>query len=158
MKSFVTPKHIINPLAGSPTRQSTFLLPQWGGIYILNQPGRSATRSQLSTVDLTPVFSAFADQLSALLGVPSLPNDIASEGSTVLTDWQLDAVLRSRASENMVGTQQTLTSIVKLVNQIQNMPVDEHVKGDVQNALKALDQVRSSIQFNIHFVMFTRHT
>lgn len=130
-----------NPLAGSPT----FLLPQWGGIYIFNQSGRSSTRSPLSSVDLAPVFSAFANQLSALLGVPSLPSGIASEG---LTDWQLDAVLRSRASENMVGTQQTLSSIVKLVDQIENMPVDEHVRGDVQDALKALDQVRSVFFFS----------
>lgn len=132
-----------NPLAGTPTTHATFLLPQWGGIYIFNQSGRNSTRSQLGAVDLAPVFAAFANQLSALLGVPSLPSDIACEGSSILSDWQLDAVLRFRASENIVGTQQTLSSIVKLVDQIENMPVDEHVRGDVQDSLKALDQVRS---------------
>ncbi|KAL4072489.1 phosphatidylinositol-glycan biosynthesis class S protein-domain-containing protein [Scleroderma yunnanense] len=139
------PLHILDAY-GSPTKQTAFLLPQWGGIYIFNQFGHSNTRSQLSTVDLSPVFSAFANQLSALLGVPSLPSGISTEEPSVLTDWQLDTVLRFRASENMVGTQQTLHSIVKLVDQIENMPVDEGVRGDVQNALKALDQAYRSTQ------------
>ncbi|KIM70752.1 hypothetical protein SCLCIDRAFT_1206925 [Scleroderma citrinum Foug A] len=146
------PLHILDS-QGAPTTHATFLLPQWGGIYILNQSGRSSTRSQLGAVDLTHVFAAFANQLSALLGVPSLPSDIASEGSSILSDWQLDAVLRFRASENIVGTQQTLSSIVKLVDQIENMPVDEHVRGDVQDSLKALDQVRSFFfLFNAHLL------
>jgi phosphatidylinositol glycan class S len=59
----------------------------------------------------------------------------------VLTGWQLDALLRRRALENAEGAQDTLKSIVKLVDQIENMPVGQNVKGDVQDSLTALDQV-----------------
>ncbi|KAI6124410.1 phosphatidylinositol-glycan biosynthesis class S protein-domain-containing protein [Pisolithus croceorrhizus] len=137
------PLHILDT-QGSPTKRAVFLLPQWGGIYILNHLGHVGTRTHLTAVDLSLVFSAFADQLSALLGVSSLPHGVKSDDPFTLSDWQLDAVLRYRALENIVGTQQTLHSIVKLVDQIKNMPVDETVRGDVQNALTALEQAYQS--------------
>ncbi|KAI6148739.1 phosphatidylinositol-glycan biosynthesis class S protein-domain-containing protein [Pisolithus tinctorius] len=133
------PLHILD-MQGSPTRHAVFLLPQWGGIYILNHLKHVGTRKHLTAVDLSLVFSAFANQLSALLGVSDLPHGVKSESPSTLSDWQLDTVLRHRALENIVGTQQTLHSIVKLVDQIENMPVDETARGDVQNALTALDQ------------------
>jgi phosphatidylinositol glycan class S len=66
---------------------------------------------------------------------------IHSTSTEVLTDWQLDALLRRRALENARGSQDTLRSIVKLVDQIKNMPVGQYVRGDVQDALTALDKV-----------------
>ena len=58
-----------------------------------------------------------------------------------ITDWQLDALLRRRTLENASGSQDTLLSIIKLVNQINNMPVGEDVRDDVEYALSALTQV-----------------
>jgi phosphatidylinositol glycan class S len=98
--------------------------------------------THLTAADLVPVFSAFANQLSALLGVPPLPDGVKSEESSLLSDWQLDALLRYRTSENILGSQQTLYSIIKLVDQIENMPVDQTVRGDVHDALTALGEVR----------------
>ena len=45
--------------------------------------------------------------------------------------------------ENTAGAQDTLQSIVRLVAQIGDMPVGEDVKGDVEDALSALDKVRT---------------
>lgn len=59
----------------------------------------------------------------------------------LFTDWQLDALLRRRAIENVKSSEETLRSIVSLVNQIENMPVGTDVQNDVQEALVALDQV-----------------
>lgn len=56
----------------------------------------------------------------------------------VLSDWQLDALLRRRTFENAQGSQDTLSSIVKLIDRIENMPVGDGVRDDVQNALYAL--------------------
>lgn len=58
--------------------------------------------------------------------------------------------MRRRALENARGTQETLTSIVKLVNQINNMPVKEDVKGDVQGALNALEKVNPPSPISPH--------
>ena len=91
-------------------------------------------------------FSAFSHQLLSLLGIPKLPigiRDTAKDAS--IREWQLDALLRRRTLENAKGSQDTLKSIIKLVDQIDNMPVGEDVKGDVEDALEELTKVRTHI-------------
>ena len=133
--------------SGSPTEQSAFLLPQWGGIFILNRDAQDAMMTHLTAADLVPVLSAFSSQLTALLGVPSLPRGVLSEMTPPLSEWQLDALLRRRTSENILSSQQTLHSIVKLVDQIETMPVDQKVRGDVHDALSALEEVYTLFWF-----------
>ncbi|KAG9313417.1 phosphatidylinositol-glycan biosynthesis class S protein [Chiua virens] len=155
--SFRQPLRILDG-HGSPTDQNAFLLPQWGGIFILNRHPQDAM-THLTAADLVPVFSAFSNQLTALLGVPTLPRGVQSGDTEPLSDWQLDALLRRRTSENILSSQQTLSSIVKLVDQIGAMPVDQKVKGDVQEALSALEEVYipfSSIRADI-LIMLIRH-
>lgn len=84
----------------------------------------------------------FLSQLLALLGVPPLPPSARpAQSNSTLTNWQLDALLRRRILENVDKSAETLGSIVQLVDQIENMPVGAGVRGDVQNALGALDKV-----------------
>jgi phosphatidylinositol glycan class S len=90
---------------------------------------------------LHAVFSSFASQLSSLLGIPALPDDVKSVDSGV-SDWQLDTLTRRRTLENAEGSRDTLLSIVKLVDQIANMPVGPDVRDDVEGALSALHKVR----------------
>ncbi len=78
----------------------------------------------------------------SLLGVPSLPAGVEYDHNLPFTDWQLDALVRLRTRQNVENSKETLESIVALVNQIENMPVEQDVKGDVQGALNALDLVR----------------
>ena len=49
--------------------------------------------------------------------------------------------MRRRTLENAERAKDTLRSIVKLVDEIQNMPVDKDVQNDVVNALNELDEV-----------------
>lgn len=110
-----------------------------------------ATPVELSLTSLDSIFSTFSDHLLTLLGVPKLPPDlktIKSAGHNALTEWQLDALLRHRSLENAKGAQDTLQSIVKLVDQIENMPVGQDVKGDVQEALFAIEKVCLSLPIN----------
>jgi hypothetical protein len=132
--------------SGTPSPSNAFLLPQWGGIVIYNPPPETSSHIQLTSSHLDPIFSVFSNQLLTLLGVHHLPPGVHAaisdpENLSVLTDWQLDSLLRRRALENTRGSQDTLRSIVKLVDQIENMPVGQYVKGDVQDALLALDKV-----------------
>ncbi|KAJ6588774.1 phosphatidylinositol-glycan biosynthesis class S protein-domain-containing protein [Mycena capillaripes] len=134
---------------GLPSSSDSFLLPQWGGIVIYNPPSEQQENTPLPPSALNSVFSTFANQLLALLGVPNLPPDVQTD-APVLTGWQLDALLRRRALENAAGAQDTLKSIVKLVDQIENMPVGFDVKGDVQDALTALDQMYASASISLN--------
>ncbi|KAJ7512620.1 phosphatidylinositol-glycan biosynthesis class S protein-domain-containing protein [Mycena galericulata] len=129
---------------GLPSSSDAFLLPQWGGIVIYNPPSELESHIPLPSSVLNSVFSTFANQLLALLGVPNLPREMRTDAS-VLTGWQLNALLRRRALENAEGAQDTLESIVKLVDQIENMPVGQDVRGDVQDALTALDKMYASV-------------
>ncbi|CDO70983.1 hypothetical protein BN946_scf184830.g15 [Trametes cinnabarina] len=155
-----TPLHILDQQAptGSIHPSNAFLLPQWGGIVIMNPSHKSFTSttiSRLTVADLSPVFSTFAHQLLTLLGVPGLPphvrparrpeNDAHREP---FTDWELDALLRRRALENVQSSMETLEAIVRLVDQIENMPVGEDVVGDVQDALDALNDAHESSRFS----------
>lgn len=108
-----------------------------------NPPSPSSTQ-YLSGSTLDAVFAIFRYQLTTLLGVPPLPAHIRSHHSyrdgATFSGWQLDALLRRRASENTENAHETLQSIVRLVTQIENMPVGQDVKNDVQEALAALDE------------------
>lgn len=138
-----SPLHILDE-RGHSIASTAFVLPQWGGIVILNRPSPIVSRHLAASV-LDAAFVTFRYQLKALLGVPALPSHVhladASFDGAGITDWQLDALLRRRAVENVVGTQETLQSIVRLVDQIEGMPVGLDVKSDVLGALNALEKV-----------------
>ncbi len=121
---------------------NAFMLPQWGGIVIHNPT--TLVADELLSNELDDIFSSFAGQFLALLGVPDLPSSLvwtASHPIPLISDWQLDALLRRRTLENASGCQETLLSIIKLVEQIVNMPVKEDVRDDVEGALSALIKV-----------------
>jgi phosphatidylinositol glycan class S len=128
---------------------NAFLLPQWGGIVIHNP--QTLLKDELPFPDLDAIFSSFAGQLLNLLGVPSLPPYVKclSDTRRCITNWQLDALLRRRTLENASGSQDTLLRILKLVNQINNMPVGEDVRDDVSCALSALTQMYDSSSISL---------
>lgn len=84
------------------------------------------------------MFSIFRDQLLALLGVSPLPKSVIS--TDIISDWQLNALLRRRAYENDMGSKEALRSIIKLVSQIEGMPVGQDVANDIHESLGALDK------------------
>jgi phosphatidylinositol glycan class S len=129
-----------------PSQSNAFLLPQWGGIVLFNPLPPSAQEPDqhihLSPHALTPIMKLFSSQLLALLGVPPLPLKVrCTQSGSTLTDWQIDALIRRRILENVHKSRETLGSIVQLVDKIKNMPVGAGVRGDVQDALNALDKV-----------------
>lgn len=120
-------------------KSNAFILPQWGGVVVHNFPSDMTSHLYMTSDHLKNTFSAFRLQLLSLLGAPELPKGVVSLDSTPLSQWQMDSLLRQRSLENVVSTTETLHSIVKLVDQIENMPVKEDVKGDIQNALDSLE-------------------
>lgn len=128
--------------SGNITSSTGFILPQWGGITLFNPPSDTTSHVHMNTSQLEQTFSTFKHQLSALLGVPDLPSGVSSsDDSSTLSPWQLDALLRRRALENVQDSSDTLQSIIKLVDKIENMPVKQDVRGDIQEALTAFDMV-----------------
>ncbi|KAF4618900.1 hypothetical protein D9613_009941 [Agrocybe pediades] len=131
---------------GVPSQSNAFLLPQWGGIVVSNPSAAALSDDRLLRHEMDNVFSVFAHQLLALLGVSPLPTDVvtSTKQDSLLSEWQLDALARRRTLENVHDSQDTLLSIVKLVDQIENMPVHDGVKTDVEEALNALASMYDS--------------
>ncbi|KAK0495864.1 phosphatidylinositol-glycan biosynthesis class S protein-domain-containing protein [Armillaria luteobubalina] len=127
------------------SHSNSFLIPQWGGVTIYNPSDDTPPHRYMSSIDLDTLFPAFSNQLLALLGVPGLRADVrlSPYNNSLLSDWQLDALLRRRAFENDRGAKDTLRSTVKLVDQIENMPVGQVVRDDVRDALSALEKMHS---------------
>lgn len=107
----------------------------------------SVSSGTLPSQDMHHIFSSFATQLQSLLGVASLPNGVRA--SSPLSEWQLEALTRRRTFENAQGSQDTLVSIVKLVDQIENMPVGADVRDDVEGALSSLQAVYGSAHVSL---------
>jgi GPI-anchor transamidase subunit S len=109
---------------------------------LYNPPPDVSSHTHMNSSQLESIMLTFKHQLLLLLGVPELPQGIvSSELTTPSSNWQLDALLRRRALENVQDSAETLQSIVKLVDQIKNMPVKEDVRGDIRDALTAYDMV-----------------
>ncbi|KAF8761040.1 Phosphatidylinositol-glycan biosynthesis class S protein [Rhizoctonia solani] len=140
----------IQDVQGKITQFNSFLLPQWGGVAIMNPKSDGTANSVLTLQDLRPIFHIFRKQLEGLLGVPVLPPpvglqlDRAAVSKQVLTGWQLDTLLRRRALENIRGSVQTLNSIIDLTGQIENMPIGLSVRNDILSALEELSQTHNA--------------
>jgi phosphatidylinositol glycan class S len=109
---------------------------------LLNLPADTPSKLRLTEAELDHVFGGFRSQLLRLLGVSELPPEVQlTDPSLPLTDFQLDTLYRQRTFENAGSSKETLQSIVKLVDQIPNMPVGQDVRDDVLEALSALEVV-----------------
>jgi len=132
------PLRVLNP-DGSFSRSNSFILPQWGGVIIFNPPTGSTGKGQAGRI-----FDIFRSQLLTLLGVPDLPPNVVADPPHLLTEWQLDALLRRRTRENVRGSVEALSSILKLTDRIENMPIGPDVRGNFTEALVALEQVHTT--------------
>lgn len=118
----------------------SFLIPQWGSIAILSPPA-SASSSAASASDLAISFSAFQRDLRSLLGVPSLSKTVEAASPAITTQWEINALMRQRITQNVADARMRLGAIARQVKQIQNMRIPEAVQRDFGAALGALSKV-----------------
>ncbi|KAG8831599.1 GPI transamidase component [Serendipita sp. 399] len=136
------PLFIYDESTNAPLKSPAFIIPQWGGVVLFNPSFIQSPRNAAE------IFSLFRTQLLTLLGVSQLPSNVViapgPDGSKEpLSPWQIDALLRQRIRENTEGSIQALTSIIKLVNQLKNMPVGTDVKGEILQAIEQLEMMNT---------------
>ncbi|PWZ00733.1 hypothetical protein BCV70DRAFT_199997 [Testicularia cyperi] len=154
---------------GGVSDSNAWLIPQWGGVVILNPPGSSASSNvdqalissnepgvargiqELPSEQVEAAIDLFARQLEILLGLgdspsPSLNTPDGSDGSR-LTDKaesrqsRVQKLYRQRISELLGETVNTLTGIIRLVRKIQNLGVGPEVQQDVQDSVSILSSL-----------------
>jgi phosphatidylinositol glycan class S len=144
----------IKSLDGSYSNSNAFLSPQWGGVVVYNPKEANSTKGESEMVeamlDMESVMPVFLVQLRALLGIPEwkptpgvhVPPLPANE----LHDWQLHRLLRKKVIENLLTASSTLTSLVKLLDKVQNMVISDQIQQLVEMSVSAIYESTELLQ------------
>lgn len=137
-------------LSGEASKARGWLIPQWGGVVLHNLDGNLTAdgRNLLASLpeeDLDEPFRLFERQLRVLLGLGASQ----SAGREVEDVLALEALGRRRLLESAREATQTLASIVRLVDKIENLGVGSDVQRDVDNALRYLSLTNATLSSQV---------
>lgn len=124
------PAEELSPLAISESATNAFLLPQWGGVKILNlgKEGDKA-KTHLTKEDLKSSLDTFAAQLLSLLGAPTHPSSLPI---------RLDSLTRQRSAELLTSASSTLGSLYRLTLALPSISIPTSVSTAVASTLQSL--------------------
>ena len=124
-----------SPLVVAETGGNSWLIPQWGGVQILNpkdtQPG------ELSVKDLEPVMLTFADQLTSLLGVPPSPPSLS---------LRISSLTRERATSLILSASSTLGALSRLTLKLTSISIPDSVAKSVDGTISRLERACVDLQ------------
>lgn len=133
-----------SPLVISDSATNAFLLPQWGGVMVMNPNNGSSSgelTSHLSKEALKPALDLFATQLLALLGAPTRPSSLPI---------RLDSLTRQRSAELLVSASSTLGSLYRLTLALPSISIPSSVSTSVASTLASLKNACRELK-NGHF-------
>lgn len=131
------------PLLLEDSPSNSWLVPQWGGITILNPPlidqedselGLKRLPTHLDQQSLIPAFENFQTQLLQLLGVPHSSNLPLRE--------RLKSFQRLSGLSLYLRTSANLGSLARLAQHLSSIPIPRHVLHHVEHALDRLGTFR----------------
>lgn len=130
-----------HPLFVSEDRASSWIIPQWGGVVLLNPPLVNSTSAadngayqlsnpaHLSQEDLRSAFSIFSHQLLALLGMPATPTSLR---------LRLQALTRIHVASLLLSASTTMGSLARLTESLPSIPIPATVAASVSTTLSHL--------------------
>lgn len=119
-----------SPLLVKENGGNSWLIPQWGGVHILNIPG-DATPESLAADVLAPAMHSFSNQLISLFGLPQAPASLPLRISTLE---------RVRATSLIVSASSTLGALAQVYQKLPSIPVPDNVAQSVTLAIMHLQQ------------------
>ena len=129
--------------------ETAWLIPQWGGISILNPPlvtdlqtGKLSVPEHLSRELLDAPFGTFTTQLLALLGVPLASRD--AQNMSLEERLQLHA--RKSAISLFQRASSTLGSLARLSQSLSNIPIPQKVAKLVDDTMDHLEIACKQLQ------------
>lgn len=138
------PNYIPLLLESSPS--NSWLVPQWGGITILNpsvvekdegSPNRMVLPAHLDQEALKPAFENFRSQLLQLLGVP--------RSSKLPLQERLKSFQRLSGLSLHIRTMSNLNSLARLAQRLSSIPIPRHVLYYVDHAIDQLSVFRGCL-------------
>ncbi|KAH5065432.1 hypothetical protein HBI55_138040 [Parastagonospora nodorum] len=130
------PERTQSPLLIKENSGNSWLVPQWGGVHILN-PGGEATPESLTSDALAPAMHAFSDQLISLLGLPQAPASLPLRISTLE---------RIRAVSLITSTSSTLGALAQVYQKLPSIPVPDNVAQSVALTMTHLQHACDFLQ------------
>ncbi|KAJ6187260.1 hypothetical protein N7519_002168 [Penicillium mononematosum] len=125
-----------SPLIVKENRASSWIVPQWGGVFLLNPPLSHADNqsgpsnpAHLSQDSLRPAFMTFSHQLLTLLGTPSTPASLP---------LRLQTSIRIRAASLLLSASSTMGSLARLTESLPSIPIPATVATSVATTLSHL--------------------
>lgn len=123
-----------SPLLVKESKATSWIIPQWGGVFILNPPLLTTTDSpsnppHLAREALRPAFLTFSHQLLSLLGTPSTPTSLP---------FRLQTLIRIRAATLLLSASSTMGSLARLTESLPSIPIPATVASSVTTTLSHL--------------------
>lgn len=120
-----------SPLVVKGSQASSWLIPQWGGVVILNPQDINTTSSQsaLSKEAIQPALLTFSHQLLSFLGAPQTPPSLP---------LQMQTLTRIRAASLLLSASSTMGSLARLTVALPSIAIPETVSSAVDTTLSHL--------------------
>ncbi|KAM5431764.1 GPI transamidase component [Microsporum ferrugineum] len=122
-----------SPLVVQENSATSWLIPQWGGVTILNPPLSTDPEPQnphhLSREALKPVMDTFSHQLLTLLGTPNSPPSLP---------LRLQSLIRIHTASLLLSASSTMGSLARLTLSLPSIPIPITVANSVSHTLSHL--------------------
>jgi phosphatidylinositol glycan class S len=126
---FYVPAAHQSPLVVKENGATGWLIPQWGGVQILNPTGDGGTPDVLTKALLEPAMHTFSNQLLSLLGVPTTPASLAVRLSTLT---------RLHAASLVFSASSTLGALARLTAALPSIAIPNTVSAAVDGSVARL--------------------
>ncbi|XP_034255162.1 GPI transamidase component PIG-S isoform X2 [Thrips palmi] len=147
----------ISPLFITSSRSSiqpslAFLSPRWGGVQIFNPPQSLCGHvdENSSWLDSEAIMNTFKMQLKLLVGFPELEKIGGVEQlplpASGVRDWELDSLMRIKATEHLISARITLKSLAQLLDEISNIVINDEVGDKIWEAILKSHEAINYIQ------------
>lgn len=125
------PDRSTSPLVVKGSQASSWLIPQWGGVVILNpqDPNATSNEAALSKESIQPALLTFSHQLLSFLGAPQTPPSLP---------LQLQTLTRIRAASLLLSASSTMGSLARLTVALPSIAIPTTVSSAVDTTLMHL--------------------
>ena len=125
------PDRATSPLVVKESRASSWLIPQWGGVVILNpqDANKTSNTATLSKESIQPALLTFSHQLLSFLGAPQTPPSLP---------LQMQTLTRIRAASLLLSASATMGSLARLTVALPSIAIPETVSSAVDITLMHL--------------------
>lgn len=131
------PDRAQSPLLVKENGGNSWLIPQWGGVHILNLPSESDTPSALTVDMLAPAMQTFLNQLISLFGLPQSPASLPLRISTLE---------RVRAASLIFSASSTLGALAQVYQKLPSIPVPDNVAQSTHHTIAHLQQACNDLR------------